>query len=391
MQLLTKNKTTALPYPYYFIPILVLTLAGIGDTFYLTFSHYKNYTDISYASFCAISKAINCDTVSQSPWSIFLNIPVALWGLIGYFIFLIFLLAVRKNEENNRPFWSILFVLAILYSLSAVFFGYISAIEIKSYCILCFLSYTISFGLLLYSWIIRRRFCSAPLYFSLSQSLSLIKQNIFVKYSLITLLLIICSLKIFLPHYWEYQFPEPDNSIPNGTTNSGHPWIGATSPTLTIEEFTDYQCFQCAKMHYYLRRLVAEYPKKIRLIHRNYPMDHEVNPYVVPEPFHVGSARLALLSIAALDQNKFWQVNDALFSEVRGRKDVIDVQKIASQAQADPTALAQKIYDKQTIKALETDIRDGLRHKITGTPAYVINGVVYLGNLPETVFEELKN
>jgi protein-disulfide isomerase len=118
-------------------------------------------------------------------------------------------------------------------------------------------------------------------------------------------------------------------------------------------------------------------------------MDHEVNPYVVPEPFHIGSARLALLSIAAQGQNKFWQVNDAIFKVVREKKEVIDIEEVASQAQADFIALSKIIYDKQTIKALETDIRAGLRHKITGTPAYVINGEVYLGSLPASIFDQL--
>ncbi|MBU3949567.1 MAG: hypothetical protein KJ826_15285 [Proteobacteria bacterium] len=42
------------------------------------------YTDIGYESFCAISKAINCDTVSQSPYSVFLGVPLAIWGVAGY-------------------------------------------------------------------------------------------------------------------------------------------------------------------------------------------------------------------------------------------------------------------------------------------------------------------
>jgi protein-disulfide isomerase len=196
-------------------------------------------------------------------------------------------------------------------------------------------------------------------------------------------------LKLYLPHYWEYQFPEPNHSLPNGTTVNGHPWIGATNPTLTIEEFSDYQCFQCAKMHLYLRQLVSDNPKTLRLVHRNYPMDNEVNPYIAPDPFHVGSARLALLSIAAMNQNKFWQVNDVILKVVREKKGLIDIREIANQAQADSKALAETIYAKQTIKTLETDIRDGLRHKITGTPTYVINGEVYIGSLPKMIFKEL--
>lgn len=389
MKFLTKDSKKSLSYKYYYIPALVLTLAGIADTVYLAFSHYKNYTDIAFASFCAISKAVNCDTVSQSPWSILLGIPVAFWGLAGYVLFLIFLIPVGGNSENNRPLWSVLFVLALLYSLAAVFFGYISAVEIQSYCILCLLSYSISFSLLLYSWIIRRRFCDGSLLMNIKQSLSLFIHNSPLKFGSIALLLSVFILGTFMPHYWQYQFPEPDHSLPHGITENGHPWIGASNPTVTIEEFTDYQCFQCAKMHHYLRQLVVDNPKQIRLVHRNYPMDHEVNPHVVPEPFHVGSARLALLSIAAMEQDKFWQVNDALFKAIRVRESVINIREIANQAQTNPATLAETVYAKQTIKTLEADIRAGLRHKITGTPTYIIDNKVYEGFIPPEIIKKI--
>ncbi len=388
MKLLSKDTKKALPYKYYFIPVLLITLAGIGDTIYLALSHYRNYTNISYASFCAISKAINCDTVSQSPWSILFDIPVALWGLIGYLLFLTFLIPVRNKKKSASPLWAPLFVLALGYSLTAIFFSYISAQKIQSYCLFCLFSYAISFSLLLYCWIIRRRFPSNALLADLKQSLSLIIETKLLKYPLTGLLLVVLSLRLFLPHYWQYQFPEPDVSIPTGITDSGHPWIGATTPRLTIVEFTDYQCFQCAKMHHFLRQLVADNPEKIRLVHRNYPMDNEMNPILVPEPFHIGSGRLALLSIAAQDQNKFWQVNDVIFKVVTEKKNEVDIQQIAKEAQADPIALAKGVYAKDTIKKLESDIRAGLRLKITGTPAYLVNGKLYLGNLPETLFKE---
>jgi len=389
MRIFTKNSKQALPFSYYFIPTLLLTLTGIGDCIYLTISHYRNYTDISYASFCAISKAINCDTVSQSPWSILFNIPVALWGLLGYILFLIFLIPTRKNRASHRPLWKILFILAALYSTSAIFFGYISASQIHSYCIMCLLSYTISFALLFYCWIIHRRFCDAFIIADIKQTATVIKKNWFLKFSLVIVLVSGICLHLFLPQYWHYQFTAPDDLLSSGITKDGHPWIGATHPTITIEEFTDYQCFQCAKMHHYLRNLITQHPDTIRLVHHNYPMDHEVNPIVVPEPFHIGSGRLALLSIAAINQNKFWQVNDAIFEMVREKKTNIDIRKIAKKAQADPVALSRAIYTKETIKKLEDDIRTGLRHNMTGTPSYLIKGEVYLGQLPNTLLDQI--
>ena len=82
-----KNPIIALPYPYYFWPVIITTMAGLLDSVYLAASHYRNYADMGYKSFCAISSAINCDTVAQSQYSIFLNVPVSIWGIMAHAFF----------------------------------------------------------------------------------------------------------------------------------------------------------------------------------------------------------------------------------------------------------------------------------------------------------------
>jgi len=67
------NKTIPLPFSVYFWTVAILAMAGLANSIYLAVSHYRVYTDIFYSSFCAISKAINCDTVSQSIYSMASN------------------------------------------------------------------------------------------------------------------------------------------------------------------------------------------------------------------------------------------------------------------------------------------------------------------------------
>jgi uncharacterized membrane protein len=120
-------------YSVYWLLVLLLVLIGLVDTAYLAISHYRNYTDITYSSFCALSRAINCDTVSQSPWSILLGLPVAVWGFLGYLFFAILLLAAKKKSRNTLSLWSLLFLLGLIFSGSSLYFGYISASRIHSY------------------------------------------------------------------------------------------------------------------------------------------------------------------------------------------------------------------------------------------------------------------
>jgi len=74
------SQINSLQFPLYFWTVAALAMAGVLDSIYLLISHYRVYTDIAYESFYAIPRSINCDTVSQSPYSIFIGIPVPVCG-----------------------------------------------------------------------------------------------------------------------------------------------------------------------------------------------------------------------------------------------------------------------------------------------------------------------
>ena len=138
-------------------------------------------------------------------------------------------------------------------------------------------------------------------------------------------------------------------------------------------------------MHYFIRQLVAAHADKIRLIHRNFPMDHSVNP-IVKEPFHIGSGKMALMAIHAAARNKFWQMNDILFEMVR-KSDVIDVREVAGRLGMEAKELARSVNDPSARRLLQHDILSALKLQINGTPAYVIDEKVYLAQIPPEIIE----
>ena len=142
-------------------------------------------------------------------------------------------------------------------------------------------------------------------------------------------------------------------------------------------------------MHQYLRGLVARYPQKIRLVHRSFPMDHEVN-FIVQDPFHIGSGKLSLLSIHAAAAGKFWEMNDMLYgiSSVGG---AINLREIAAATGMDTRALAAALKDPVIKKRLEVDIREGMKLGILGTPSYLINGKIYQGFVPSEFISAVIN
>jgi protein-disulfide isomerase/uncharacterized membrane protein len=382
-----QDQIKPLPYPIYCSCVVLITLIGLAISIYLSFSHYRVYTDIGYKSFCAISKAINCDTVSQSPYAIFAGVPLPVWGCLVYTIF-IFLTIVQVWTGSRTRLWPLLFLAALLFSLHSIVLALISTVFIKSYCLMCILDYAVNFGLLFMVWIIRKRFDSESLFEGVLKDWSFISARKSALCTGLTIVLgVTLSLVVFFPAYWTYSMPSLNETTKTGVTKEGFPWIGSEDPRIVIEEFTDYKCFQCKKMHFFLRQLIDQYPDKIQLVHRHFPMDHIVNP-LVKEPFHEGSGALALLSIYAKKENRFWDFNDMLFEKVAGETQ-FETKEMAETFGFDPRAFTMSLNSRESRITLNRDIIDGIKLGITGTPAYLIDGHVYQGYIPPEAIKKI--
>jgi protein-disulfide isomerase len=251
---------------------------------------------------------------------------------------------------------------------------------------MCILSFGLSFFLLYYTWLIRKRFDKFEITDGLRLDIDYLWK--FRKKTLpvfILFLSFVLVLFIAFPVYWNLAPPLLSKEMLHGITKDGHPWIGARNPELEITEFTDYQCFQCKKMHFFLRQLIDKHPDKIRLIHRHFPMDHNFNP-IVKRPFYIGSGQMALLAIYASSKDKFWQMNDVLF-EINRESKTINIKELAEAVGLNPVELGHSVNNKMLRSKLQRDILNGLKLRISGTPAYVIDKEVYLGQIPPEIIK----
>ncbi len=384
------QKIKPLPLPFYFWPTVAIAFVGLADAVYLAVSHYRVYTDMGYKSFCAVSNSINCDTVSQSASSIFLDVPVPVWGIVGYLFFLLLLLATRKTPPVENRLWPTLFILALCYSIYSIVLAIISMVYIRSYCIMCIASYAVNLTLLFYTWLIHRRFENRSMVESIKRDFRWLLDQ---KIALCTCLCVAGGtallLTLYMPHYWELSSPTLNHELPSGMTEDGHPWIGALNPQLVITEFSDYQCFQCRKMHYYIRELVASHPGKLRLIHRNFPMDHAYNP-MIKESYHIGSGKMALLSLYAAQKGKFWEINDMLY-HIDKQEGHFNIREMAAAAGFDVIEYAASARDRSLRQKLMADIRDGIQLGITATPGYLVNGILFVGHIPPDIIHVLRD
>ena len=131
------------------------------------------------------------------------------------------------------------------------------------------------------------------------------------------------------------------------------------------------------------------HPGTIRIVHRHFPMDHEVNP-IVKQPFHIGSGKMALLAMFAASKGKFFEMNDLLF-DLAGKKKQINLKWLAEKTGLKPDDLVRSLKDPRLRQKLAGDIRQGIKLRLVGTPGFVIDNEAYIGKLPAKVLEKYFN
>lgn len=123
------------------ITSLVLSIAGLGVSIYLTLTHFSSAVTLSCP---AGGGAINCEKVTTSPQSYVFGIPVAVLGLAYFIPMLVLCLPVAWRSANRwihlaRLLLSVAGVGMIIYLISAELF------TIKAICLWCTSVHVITF------------------------------------------------------------------------------------------------------------------------------------------------------------------------------------------------------------------------------------------------------
>lgn len=171
------------------------------------------------------------------------------------------------------------------------------------------------------------------------------------------------------------------------TQPSGHvdvanaPRLGPENAPVQIVEFADYECPYCQNVSDDLVRLREQFGNQVSLVYKDYPL-----------PMHPLAERAAEAARCAADQGKFWEFHDALFQSKRLQ--VSDLKQEARTLKLDGAKFDQCVDSRQQASGVKTDVQEGQRLGLTGTPSFFVNGHFMSGaigymKLRETVLQEL--
>jgi len=151
-----------------------------------------------------------------------------------------------------------------------------------------------------------------------------------------------------------------DKAVPISIT--GDPVRGPADAKITIVEFSDFQCPFCAKAVGEVDQIMKKYPKNVRLIFKQYPLDT-----------HSQAELAAEAALAAQAQGKFWEMHDKMYANFR----LINRQRVflwAAQVGLDVNKLRADLDSHKYAARVALESKQGDEAGVEGTPTFFLNG-----------------
>lgn len=154
------------------------------------------------------------------------------------------------------------------------------------------------------------------------------------------------------------------------------PVRGPTKASITLVEFSDFECPFCHQVQETLRQIVEKYGDEVRLVFKHLPSEG-----------HRNSLPAARAAYCAGEQDRFWQFHDALFAANGLSPGLFD--KLAMSLGLGREKLAECFSAERSRAAIIKDIELARRYGIDSTPSFLINGKLVKGAISFGDFQNL--
>jgi len=174
----------------------------------------------------------------------------------------------------------------------------------------------------------------------------------------------------------ELGLPEP---IIVTLEESDHPAVGNENAPVRLVIFTDFECSYCKDFSDNVESLKKDYvgSGKVRLVIRNYPLE-----------MHSHAFQAALCVTCAEEQGAFWEMYNTLFENQSILSDE-NYLKWATEMNLDTVQFKSCMLSEEATNRTNSDLADGEKIGVTGTPAFIINNEMYIGAPDEELLRRM--
>lgn len=143
---------------------------------------------------------------------------------------------------------------------------------------------------------------------------------------------------------------------------------GQEGAPVTLEEFADFQCGQCANFHHVLKRIESSYGSRVRVIFRNLPL----------QTIHKNAFSAARAAEAAAVQGRFWQMHDMLYEKQeewnKSAEPRVQFTEYAKGLGLDLDRFRSDMDSERVVARIRDDFDRAQSLRLTGTPTVFLNG-----------------
>ena len=374
--------------------LFLLAILGFIATIALAVVYYNaNFNPAAGPSFCtdANNPVINCDGVAKSIDAQFLGIPLAYWGMLFYLIVVV-LLGSEKLKTLKGFGWMEVFknpcsyiaVLGLFSFLVSMILALVSFISLKMICILCVVTYFINLLIALFASEFAGETFGSSLKTTIVDFVEAVKKYtkaFWITLGLVIVFLIVASTTyVFAPQIKDIKFMDQLYNMQGNDyadVAKGNV-LGNENGKVVVKMYSDLMCPYCVMENRLMHKIANDFSNvKIEFVH--YPLDNACNKNI-PNPFHVGACDYARLSLAARNQDKFWNMVNLLFEEKAGSID--EVYTIAKTQGFDVDKLKKDMKDPKINAEILANIDEASKLNLSGTPAFSVKGKLYVGIKP---------
>ncbi len=137
---------------------------------------------------------------------------------------------------------------------------------------------------------------------------------------------------------------------------------GRNDASVTIVEFSDFQCPYCARLQPVLNEVLNAYPDDVRLVFKDFPLQ-----------FHKMAKSAARAARAAGEQGKYWEMHDLIFGDFKNLSDD-KFKEFAMKLNLDVTRFTADYRSAKYDELIQQDISLGRSAGVGGTPTLFVNG-----------------
>lgn len=408
-----------------FLAALIIFVLSIALHGYLTSHYYPLKFGVSSGeSLCNISQTFDCDSVSASPYSTFMSVPMSVWGISANSAIVLLMILSWFGLGDRLLRWA--FLLAGLSVVASVVMASISLLAMSTYCLFCITLYVLSFiGFELF-----RRSFDSPVMPELIKDLRMLASDyrslffvvlmipalvflwsqstiygtlataVFVGVAITTslefkdlaLALMFIPVTAFLSHasfVQGYNGAELQQSVRSSIFDwQASPVIEFSAPPLavhgpeknqarmTIVEFADFRCIHCKNAVTSLKAFKRAH-QDVRFEFYSFPLDGECNSEI--ESGNGVSCRLAKAMYCAKDQA--WEMHDLIFDhfETFVRAPQVssvdqELKQFTHKLNIDWSGLEECMESPEAQDVIHQQVQDAVRARVRGTPSFYVNG-----------------